>query len=311
MGEGTNRTDVELPGHGAVTLRGWLYMPDGQAGPAPAIVMAHGFSAVKEMRLDRFADAFCSAGLGVLVYDHRNFGASDGEPRHEINPWAQARDYRRAIDWLTDRPGVDRDRIGIWGSSFSGGEVLAVAACDPRVRAVVANVPLAGLPGVDYDDPSDRDARFERLRDALLDESGSGPADRRDLPLGPMAVVTKAGDDRPAFLPQPESAEYFLPFAAGASEPTSWRNDVTVASLLSDPPWDPGVCVSRISPTPLLMIVATQDRLAETAVALAAFERAGEPRRLELLEGHHFVPYEGEGFEVASRAAANHFVEHL
>ena len=92
------RSDVEFDAEG-VTLRGWLYVPDGAAGPVPTIVMAHGFSAVKEMYLDRFAEAFAAAGLGALVFDNRNFGASDGEPRQEIDPWAQVRDYRDAISY--------------------------------------------------------------------------------------------------------------------------------------------------------------------------------------------------------------------
>ena len=85
------RTDVEFDAEGT-TLRGWLYVPDGATGPVPTIVMSHGFSAVKEMYLDRFAEVFADAGLGALVYDNRNFGASDGEPRLEIDPWEQVRD---------------------------------------------------------------------------------------------------------------------------------------------------------------------------------------------------------------------------
>lgn len=303
--------DVELPGHDGVTLRGWLFLPQPDAAQVPGVVMAHGFSAVKEMRLDRFAEVFCDAGLAVLVYDHRNFGASNGEPRQQINPWAQARDYRHALTWLGNRPEVDGGRLGVWGSSYSGGEVLVVGACDQRVKAVVANVPFAGLPGVDYSDTDDVDERFIRLRDALLDESGDGPADREDLPVGPMAVVLEEGDDRAAFLPQPESSEYFLPFAEGGAEPTTWRNDVTVVSMISEPLWDPGVCTSHIAPTPLMMVVATQDHLADTAVAVAAWDRAGEPKELVTVAGHHFVPYEGESFEVTAGTAARFFTRYL
>ncbi len=104
--------------------------------------MAHGFSAVKEMYLDRFAEVFAAAGLNVLVFDNRCFGASDGEPRQEIDPWAQVRDYRHAITYLHTLPEVDPGRIGIWGSSYSGGHVLVVAAIDRRVKAVVSQVPL-------------------------------------------------------------------------------------------------------------------------------------------------------------------------
>jgi uncharacterized protein len=80
------RKDVEFKTQDGVTLRGWHYLPDQHSGKVPAIVMAHGFSAVKEMYLDKFAEVFAEAGLGALVFDNRNFGASGGEPRQEIDP---------------------------------------------------------------------------------------------------------------------------------------------------------------------------------------------------------------------------------
>src|SRR5260370_25289304 len=125
------RRDVEVDAEG-VTLRGWFYEAEGGGAPGVAVVMAHGFSAVKEMYLDSFGEVFAAAGLHVLVFDNRGFGASDGEPRQEIDPWAQIRDYRHAITYASTVPGVDRQRIGIWGSSYSGGHVLVVAAIDRR-----------------------------------------------------------------------------------------------------------------------------------------------------------------------------------
>ncbi len=94
------------------------------------------------MYLDSFAEVFAAAGLNVLVFDNRGFGASDGQPRQEIDPWAQVRDYRHAITYASTVPGVDPQRSGIWGSSYSGGHVLVVAAIDRRVKAVVSQVPL-------------------------------------------------------------------------------------------------------------------------------------------------------------------------
>jgi hypothetical protein len=268
--------------------------------------MAHGLSAVKEMALDRYAEVLCGAGIAVLVYDHRNFGASDGEPRQEVNPWAQARDYRWAIGWLAERPEVDEERIGIWGSSYSGGEVTVVGACDDRVKAVVANVPFTGYPGVDY---SDGAARFAAIRDALEDTSGAGPADAQITALGPLPVVREEGTDEVAVLDQPESSEWFLGFAEQAP---NWFNSVTLVNGMgTDPAWDPGVCIDRVAPTPLLLVVASEDRLAATDVSRAAFARAGEPKELVMIEGHHFVPYAGEGFEQASTAARRFFAEHL
>src|SRR5260370_6805070 len=108
--------------------------------------MADGCSAVKEMYLDSFAEVFAAAGRSVLVFDNRNFGASDGEPRQEIDPWAQVRDYRHAITYASTLAEVDAARIGIWGSSYSGGHVLVVAAIDRRVKAVRSQTPLPSRP---------------------------------------------------------------------------------------------------------------------------------------------------------------------
>ncbi|EZQ11736.1 hypothetical protein CM19_00595 [Candidatus Acidianus copahuensis] len=104
------RINVEFMAEG-VKLKGWLYLPE-REGKLPAVVMSHGFSAVKEMYLDSFAEVFSSSGLAVLVYDNRNFGDSEGEPRQEINPWAQVNDYRYAISYVRQRLEIDPNRIG-------------------------------------------------------------------------------------------------------------------------------------------------------------------------------------------------------
>src|ERR1041384_2264848 len=104
------RQDIAFDAEGT-TLRGWLYVPDGVSGPAPAIVMCHGYSAVQELFLDAFAGVFCAPGFSVLVYDTRNLGARDGEPRQEIDPHAQIADYRHAITFARTLDEVDSDRI--------------------------------------------------------------------------------------------------------------------------------------------------------------------------------------------------------
>jgi cephalosporin-C deacetylase-like acetyl esterase len=134
------RMDVEFAACGDVTLRGWLYLPSGP-GPHPAITMAHGYAAVKEHRVEMFAEAFAGDGLVVLLHDHRNFGASDGEPRQDVDPWQQIADWRRAISYLQSRPEVDEQRIGLWGTSYAGGHAIVLGATDRRVQCVVAQVP--------------------------------------------------------------------------------------------------------------------------------------------------------------------------
>ena len=139
------RTDTSFITGDGVTLRGWFYTASsGSSDKLPCIVMSHGFSAVKEMDLDFFASGFSSElAVTVLVYDQRGLGSSDtgpGQPRSEINPQIQISDLQDAITFAQTRPEVDPEKIGIWGSSYSGGHVLQVAAVDRRVKAVVSQV---------------------------------------------------------------------------------------------------------------------------------------------------------------------------
>ena len=126
------RHDVEFTSAG-LTLRGWLYRPDGDAGDRPAVVMSHGFSAVKEQGLDGFAQRFATAGMVVLAFDHRHLGSSDGDERGRIVYQDQHDDAGAALGWLVRQPGVDGYRIGLWGSSYSGAHAIFLGAFDPRV----------------------------------------------------------------------------------------------------------------------------------------------------------------------------------
>jgi len=139
------RKDIEFQNSVGITLRGWLYTPaETTSEPLPCVVVSHGFSAVKEMGLDALGEAFvANLKLAVLVFDNRAFGASDagaGQPCFEIVPSDQISDISDAITYAQILPEVDSKKIGVWGSSYSGGHVLIVAATDKRVKAVVSQV---------------------------------------------------------------------------------------------------------------------------------------------------------------------------
>src|SRR5260221_7636371 len=136
-----DRRDVEFDVEDGLKLRGWLFLPDGENKPRPAITMAHGYAGVRQHGLEPFARAFADAGFVVLLHDHRNFGASDGRERGDVDPWKQIGDWRRAISFLEAQPEVDPTRIGIWGTSYAGGHVIVLGATDRRIRCVVSQVP--------------------------------------------------------------------------------------------------------------------------------------------------------------------------
>jgi fermentation-respiration switch protein FrsA (DUF1100 family) len=294
------RLDIAFPSHGT-TCRGWLVLPDDRRPGVrvPAVVMAHGFSAVKEMRLDRFADAFAAAGLGAVVFDYRGVGASDGEPRQDLDPYAQLDDYRQAISFARRRPEIDPERIGVWGTSYSGGHAIMVGAWDRRVRAVVAQVPL-----IDAWEWMTRGLGPE-LRDAIVAQQ---VAERERVYDGQAPALVPVVGAPDAALATPDAAAWFERVRALA--PT-WRNEVTARSMERLLEYSPLRWVDRVAPTPLLLIAAEHDLLCPLALVREAFARAGEPKRLVVLPVGHFDPYEPPVFADAADAATEWLGTHL
>ncbi|MEU2337252.1 alpha/beta hydrolase [Streptomyces sp. NPDC006654] len=298
-----NREDIEFKGEGGATLRGWFYPAEDTSTPAPVIVLAHGLSAVKEMHLDDYAAVFAEAGLNALVYDHQNFGDSDGSPRQEVDPVQQHRDFRNAITYATTRPDVDASKVGIWGSSFSGGHVLMVAAIDKRVKAVVSQVPFISGPRT-----LDRVVRpdFVPHTRAALDGDRLHRFAGGEPTTLPVVTPDPMGQ---AAMPAVEAYEWFS--KTSAERAPNWKNEMTARSLELVSEYEPDSLISRITPTPLLMIVAAGDAVAPFEFALDAFEEAREPKQIIVIRGGHFDVYSGPGFEECSAAARDHFVRHL
>jgi fermentation-respiration switch protein FrsA (DUF1100 family) len=275
---------------GGVALSGWLYRPAGE-GPHPVVIVSHGFSVLMAMGLDRYAEAFTRAGFACLVYEHRNFGASEGTPRHEIDPWRQVSDMRDAISHARALPGIDRERIGLWGTSYSGGHALVVAALDRRVRCVVSQVPLVA--GEETLRTWVGESAWARVQERFI-------ADRDARGRGEAPVTSQ-----PA---RPGSQTWDWVEATGTA--AIYPNEITLRSLELLMGYDPREYVARIAPTPLLMVLATHDTQTPYEGQLAAFERAGEPKRLVRVDGGHYDVYT-KRFDQACGAACDWFVQHL
>lgn len=299
IAEKFSREDIAFNAEG-VTLRGWLYRPKSN-GKFPAIVMAHGWGCLKEFYLDKYAEEFVNNGHVVLVFDNRNFGDSDGDIRQEIDPWQQVRDYRHAITYIQTQSFVNPNKIGIWGTSYSGGHVLVVAALDKRVKAVVSQVPtISGWQGMlrrifpanwekTYSDfNNDRANRFNSLAPKLV----------------PIITDPNLNDD--ASHASQDAFEFFS--GKNAPENEKWRfkkfrNEVTLRSIEMYSEYEPGSYIDRIAPTPLLMLVAEKDVVAVTDQALDAFNRAHEIKQLHIFKGGHFSAYIEEFNSLSSKAA--------
>jgi uncharacterized protein len=294
---------VEFPSEGTL-LRGRLYRST-DTGPAAVVVMAHGTSATITMATDRYAEVFRDAGLTVLLYDHRNLGDSGGEPRQEINPWVQARGYRDAVTFVQSQDGVDRDRIALWGDSYSAAEVVVVGAIDDRVAAVVAQVPACGteLPPPDPDG-----SLFAVLRETLLEGDVSGPGDT----LGPMPVVSSDQLNTPSLLPPIQAFRWFIEY--GGRHGTGWLNVATRVVPKTAAPFHAGIAAPHLR-RPLLMLIAPQDEMphANPDVSRAAFDAVPGAKELVEIDGGHFglLHHPSDLFDTSSRAQRDFLVRTL
>jgi dipeptidyl aminopeptidase/acylaminoacyl peptidase len=212
-----------------IRLHGEVFTPSSAvAGQRlPAVVMAHGWGGVAAgLRND--ASDIARAGYLVLVFDYRGWGESgspvvlvDPEPPHRpgeaaaftarvqplreyVNPLEQAEDWFSALDWIMGEPQADPSRVGIRGSSYSGGHVIYVAAHDPRVRAVVSQVGgLDSRPGAGHEQPG-RDAATKLARG----EAGY-PAPRASAIMG--LIGSPIGHKGERYAPVVEAAKVTAP----------------------------------------------------------------------------------------------------
>ncbi|MGX9672867.1 alpha/beta hydrolase [Mycobacterium sp. HM-7] len=252
----------------------------GESGQ-PCVVMAHGFSGTKDTALLSFAEPFADAGLDVLVFDYRGFGQSEGTPRQDVSIRRQRQDYHAAIAAARHLPGVDPDRIVLWGTSYAGGHVIAVAARDQRIAAVISmNPAVDGLATLAHLVRTCGAGYLVRsAANALRDVVGSAlgrPAHMVPVVGGPNAVIATSG-----------SAEAWLPVAG-----PSWRNEVRGRHAV-------GVAVNRpITKAgkltcPILVQPGTRDRVAPPAAARKAARRAGYWAQLREYPADHLDFYNG------------------
>ena len=253
--------DVRIPCHGE-QLAAYVYRPGTTQGDAPCVVMAHGFTGTREDGLPGYAEAFRDAGFVVVLFDYRHFGASTGEPRQLLSIARQLDDYRAVIEWARALDGVDPDRIVLWGTSYSGGHVLTIAAADARIAAVIAQGPYTDSIATMMCVAPRNIARFmvEALRDQLGAWLGRPP---RLVPAlgapGTFAVITAPG--------------YESAFAAVLSPNTKWRNEFAARLMLTFGFYRPGRKAKHVK-MPLLITVCDQDAITPAAPAVKAAQQA-------------------------------------
>lgn len=289
------RDEITFPS-GGEHCAGWYFRP--ASAPHPVVVMAHGFGATRHAGLAPYAERFAAAGFGVLVFDYRHFGDSGGEPRQLLDIGRQLQDVRAAVEAARRLPGAEPERIALWGSSYGGGHVISAAAGDPRVAAVVAQVPFVdGVSTALAIGP----ASIARLTVAALRDLAAAALGREPyrVPLvgapGSLAAMTTPGAE--------EGYRALYP------PDVAWDDTVAARIFLAVPTYRPGRHAARIR-CPLLVCVAEEDDLTPPGPAIRAARRApkGELRRYPV---GHFDLYRGEWFERSVADQVDFLSRHL
>jgi fermentation-respiration switch protein FrsA (DUF1100 family) len=286
-----------------ITLAGHLRVPE-HRGPHPAVVLTGPLSGVKEQVTGLYAEKIAAAGYVTLSFDHRNFGASGGAPRQHEDTAGKLHDLRDAVSFLTAQPEVAPAQLGCCGICLGGGYALRFAALDPRIRAV------AGIAG-GYNSPvAMRDAiGTEQYRAQLATFTELAQRQQATGETEYWAAVD-AHDGRPVVMGGSEPADYYC---SPRSACAGWVNQLTALSVLELITVDLAAGADLISPTPLLLVHGRKDEYTTPEQAAAAFDRAGDPRKLVWLDTtNHIDLYDVPRFvDPAVDEAVSWFYSHL
>ncbi len=251
--------------------------------------MAHGLSGTRRDRLGPFAERFAAAGFAALVFDHRGFGDSGGEP-DLFEPGRQLEDWGAAIAFARSLPEVDASRVATFGSSMGGGNALAAAAADPGVAAAISQVPFL-------------DILRQAYRSSPLVSARALAAAARGSHLPAVGQP-----DEPAFINAPGGEEGWRRVVE-IGEDSRWRNRVSSRWLLGRP-YRPARHAASLH-CPWLVCVGEADRVAKPGPAIAAARRApkGELRTYPGVD--HFDIYDGPEHEAVVADEIDFLRRHL
>jgi pimeloyl-ACP methyl ester carboxylesterase len=257
---------------------GTLLLPDNSPCP-PVIVMAHGFACVRAMLMP-YAERFVQAGYAVFLFDYRNFGDSEGQPRHWVDPARHLDDWAAALRCVKSLTEIDTQRIVLWGTSLSGGHVVCTAARGHSVAAVIAGHPhMSGLTAL---------APLSPL--AALRLSLAGLRDLIGSVFGRPHYVPVVG--RPGDVAALTGAEAWDGMARMMTHTNvSWENKVLARVLLKIPYYSPLRSASRVR-VPTLVIAGSNDTIVSATVARKAAASI-QGAEFTLHDSDHFQPYYG------------------
>lgn len=164
--ENVNHEKVTFTNRYGITLAADMYTPKAVDGKLPAIAVSGPFGAVKEQSSGLYAQRLAERGFLTIAFDPSFTGESGGQPRSVASPDINTEDFSAAVDYLSDRPDVDSERIGIIGICGWGGFAINAAANDPRIKATLASTmyDISRCTANGYFDAADNADSRDRMR---------------------------------------------------------------------------------------------------------------------------------------------------
>jgi len=280
----TSRVNFESSGE---TLAGLLRLPEAAEPPFPVVVQGPGWMGLAGTEsYEPYHRALTDAGFAVLAFDYRGFGDSRGDAT-VLDPSGQVQDWLAANEFCAENPALDTERLGVFGTGGTGGgNAIEVAAWDRRVRAMVAQVPIA-----------EGEGWLRRGRSAEEWESfRTRVAAEPDRMVVPRTELTITSGDR-----------------------AGWKRDVEgrvpervrLASADALIQYRPIDGVGRIAPRATMIVAVENDDVTPTEHARRLFDAAGEPKRLVLQRGTtHYRAYADYG-DVVTPMIVDWFERHV
>jgi len=265
----------------------------------PCVVLGHGFGALKEGGPIRSAERFCEAGIAGLAFDYRSFGESGGEPRQLIDISQQLADWRAAIAFARTLNGVDPECVALWGSSFSGGHALVLAAEDRGIKAVVSQAPhIDGIKTLQ---------RLGAANAARLTLAGLRDAAGAMLGRGPHRIPLVGPPGTTAAMTTPDAEAGYRSIY---DEGFEWREDCLPRVALVMPLYRPGRSAKDVG-CPILIQVCSDDSITPPGPAIDAAGKAPKGELIVYAGLGHFDIYRGEHFERAVADQTDFLLRHL
>lgn len=298
--EGRGRFEVQVPS-GSTYCSAWHYPGSNDA----CVILAGGAAVTKGPGTEKFAEKFNDAGFDVLAFEYRRLGNSGGQPRQIVNIREQLEDWQALIAYARALPGVDPQKVAIWGFSLSGGHVLQVAARTPDLGAVIAQAPNAD--GLDAFSHVFRHTRFTdgiRLVGLAIADAVGGLFGRE-----PLLVPLAAPPGTTAFYTTPDSLNGQPTLNPDGRYDDEWQTEVAARSTLL-PVFQRPIREADKIECPLLVVACDADGVIPPKPAYEVASKAPHGE-LFVIRGGHYSPYQEGIFDETVAAEVEFLERHL